>query len=265
MTKNILLFADILSNINFPKKILNTIKKKYNVININYTFNDLKIFDNLDDLLFENVTKNIYNMLDKNNKYITIGINQGCHICNFFSNKYKNIITMQILFNNRRINEENYNKTIIRGYRFLEIKYNKEIAEKYKLGIQTNDDLIDKISKKKYIDLIHHTINLKIREQYEKIPITQKCKTYIFDQLVMDVNIMQDHNLKSKKTRKIKNIHTIEQAMLDHYKANMDKIKQNNNMINKSTFGLVVVDYEIDILGDTIFSKNRMDKLLQIL
>jgi hypothetical protein len=53
--------------------------------------------------------------------------------------------------------------------------------------------------------------------------------------------------------------------MLDHYKANMDKIKQNNNMINKSTFGLVVVDYEIDILGDTIFSKNRMDKLLQIL
>jgi len=53
--------------------------------------------------------------------------------------------------------------------------------------------------------------------------------------------------------------------MMDHYKTNMDKIKQNNNMINMSVFGLVNVDYEIDILGDTIFSPNRINKLLYLL
>jgi len=76
---------------------------------------------------------------------------------------------------------------------------------------------------------------------------------------------MQEHNLKNEETRKIKDIHTIEKAMMDHYKTNIDKIKQNNNMINMSVFGLVNVDYEIDILGDTIFSPNRINKLLYLL
>jgi len=160
----ILLFPDIVSGNNtLPKKLINKITKKYNLININYKFeNNFK----LEDLLFENIIKSIYNKLDKNKKYIAIGLNQGCHICNYFSNKYKKIIKMQILVNNRRINEENYNKTIIRGYRMLEIKYNKDIAEKYKLGIQTNNDLKNKINEiEKYKDLIYHTIQLKIREQ----------------------------------------------------------------------------------------------------
>jgi hypothetical protein len=159
----ILLFPDILSNITLPKKLINKITKKYNLININYKFeNNFK----LEDLLFENIIKSIYNKLDKNKKYIAIGLNQGCHICNYFSNKYKKIIKMQILVNNRRINEENYNKTIIRGYRMLEIKYNKDNAEKYKLGIQTNNDLKNKMNEiEKYKDLIYYTIQLKIREQ----------------------------------------------------------------------------------------------------
>lgn len=263
---SILLFADILSDITLPKKVINKIKKKYNVININYIFNDLQNEFKIEDLLFENIAKKIYDTLDKNKKYITIGLNQGCHICNFFSNKYKKLVEMQILFNNRRINEANYNKSITRGYRMLEIKYNKDIAEKYKLGIQLNSDLINILNEKdKYLDLIIHTINLKIREQYEKVPIKQYIKTYIFDQLVSNTDIIYEHNLKNDDTRKIKDLHTIDQAILDHYKTNMDKVKQNNNMINNSKFGLVNVDYEFNILEGTIFTKNRITKLFYLL
>jgi hypothetical protein len=45
----------------------------------------------------------------------------------------------------------------------------------------------------------------------------------------------------------------------------VDKIKQNNNMINNSEFGLVYVDYEIDVPEATIFTKNRINKLLYLL
>lgn len=261
----ILLFPDILSDNEFPKKIINKIKNNYSVIQLNYEFNNKKLEDkfNLEDLEFENIAKNIYNNLDKNSNYITIGLNQGCHICNFFSNKYKKIVEMQILLNNRRINAENYDKTIIRGQRMIEITYDKEIANKYKFGIKTNEDLTRKLEEKeKYKELIYHTIILKIREQHKKVPIQQHVKTYIFDQLVADTTIMYNHNMKDEKTKKIKDIHTIEKAIMDHYKTNIDKIKQNNNMINASKFGLVIIDYEIDILEGTIFTKNRIKKLL---
>ena len=267
-THIILLFPDILSTIKFPKKIINKLKKKYKLIELNYEFNDdtLKNKFKLEDLNFENITKNIYDNLNKNDNYITIGFNQGCHICNFFSNKYKKIVKMQILLNNRRINAENYEKSIIRGYRMLEINYNKEIADKYKLGIKTNDDLIDKLDDKdKYKELIYYTIVLKIREQYKKVPIKQYIKTYIFDQVVADIDIIDRHNLKDDKTKYIKDLHSIEKAIIDHCKTNLDKIKQNNNMINNSEFGLVNVDYEIDILEGTIFTKNRIHKLLYLL
>ena len=173
---------------------------------------------------------------------------------------------MQILLNNRRINAENYEKTIIRGYRILEINYNKEYADKYKLGIISDNDLINKLNEKdKYKDLIHHTIVLKIREQYKKVPIKQYIKTYIFDQIVADMDIIYSHNLKDDKTKYIKDIQSIEKAIIDHCKTNVDKIKQNNNMINNSKFELVVVDYEIDISEGTIFTKNRIKKLLYLL
>ena len=173
----------------------------------------------------------------------------------------------KILLNNRRINAENYEKTIIRGNRMLEMNYNKEFADKYKLGIISDDDLIDKLNEKdKYKDLIHHTIALKIREQYKKVPIKQYIKTYIFDQIVSDLDIIYEHNSKDDKTKNIKDIQSIEKAIIDHCKSNVDKIKQNNNMINNSEFGLVIIDYEIDIPeGTTIFTKNRIQKLLYLL
>ena len=89
----LLLFPDILSNIKFPNKITNKLKRKYKIIELKYDFNDseLKNKFKLEDLQFENIAKNIYDNLDKDIDYTTIGFNQGCHICNYFSNKYKKI------------------------------------------------------------------------------------------------------------------------------------------------------------------------------
>ena len=267
----VMLFSDILSNQQYPANLINKIKKNHNLITVNYIFNNIKsnnIFF-LEDLNFEIICKKIYNQLDKRYKYIIIGLNQGCAISNFFSNKYKQIVKLQILFNNRRMNKENYNKSVIRGNRMIEIKYGKKISTKYKLGIQTNKDLQNKIqslsSDNKYFELIQHTIMLNIRKQYAKVPIRQYVKTHVFDQLTDDIDIIKNHNMKNDEIKQIKNIYTIDKALRDHWKTNMDKIIHNNNMINMSNIGYVSVDYEINILDSSIFTKNRINKLLYLL
>lgn len=198
-----------------------------------------------------------------------MGLNQGCSISNFFSNKYKNIVSMQILLNNRRMTSKNYCKTVERGQKMLEIDYDNKIAIKYKNGIKTNKDLKNKIkslsNNDMYLPLINHTIILNIRKQFNLVPIKQNIKTFIFDQLTNNIEIIRNHNLKDEKTKKIKNLYTIDQAILEHYKTNMEKITINNEIINQSNIGLVNVDYEIDILDSTIFSKNRIKKLSYIL
>lgn len=276
--KNIILFPDLLTNKQYPKHFLKKIKN-YNITTFNYLFNEpYKTKFNLSNLQFENVAKYVYNLIDPTKKYIVFGLNQGCALASYFSNKYNGNVVMQILINNRRMNKKNYEKSIVRWKRMLEIEYDKATANiavrlaknkycfvnKYKYGIQTDADLHKKIKNKKDI-LVYGTIMLNIRAQYKKVPVKQKIKTYIFDQMVTDKKIMHSHNLKDKKTRKIKDLHTIDQAMLDHYKTNMDKVIQNNNMINNSAIGMVMVDYALDILEGEIITKNRMQKIMHIL
>jgi hypothetical protein len=262
--ENIILFPDILTNEQYPEYFIDKIQNNYNIIYAEYKFHQQKF--NLSDLIFENIAKYVYNLIDPSKKYIVFGLNQGCVLASYFSNTYNNNVTMLFLINNRRINKKNYEKSVIRGERMLEIEYDKDTANKYKYGIQTDNDLHNKIKNKKYIILIQGTIMLKIRSQYAKAPVKQNVKTYIFDQMVTDTNIIKKHNLKDSKTRKIKDLHTINQAILDHYKTNMDKIIQNNNIINSSKYGLVTVDYELNILGkNNIITKNRMKKIMHIL
>ena len=128
---------------------------------------------------------------------------------------------MQILLNNRRMTSNNYYKTIERGQKMLEIEYDNKIAIKYKNGIRTNKDLENKIksltSNNKYLPLINYTIILNIRKQFNLVPIKQNINTFIFDQLTNNVEIIRNHNLKDEKTKKIKNLYTIDQAILEHY------------------------------------------------
>lgn len=82
--------------------------------------------------------------------------------------------------------------------------------------------------------------------------------------MVRSSEIAKEHNLKDDKTKIIKDLHIVDQALLEHLKTNMDKVEQNNLMINSSPFGFVTVDYELDILQDNeMITENRLKKYYQ--
>jgi hypothetical protein len=83
--------------------------------------------------------------------------------------------------------------------------------------------------------------------------------------MVANEQIMEHHNMKDENTKKIKNIYSIDVAIIDHFKTNMDKVIQNNNMIDESEMGMVTVDYEMDILEGDIFTEKRIKKIMYLL
>lgn len=261
--KFIILFPDINGNITVYDQLLSQLNiNTTNIIKIKYIFTNSTY--NLDDLLFENIAKHVTTLLNKNHKYIVIGIEQGCHLANYFSNKYPKYVKYQMLLANRRINKENYEKTIANGYRNLEYNYNKTYADKYKYGITDNNDLHEKI--KENSPLVYGTVMLQIRSQYNKIPIKQKVQTYIFDRLTLDLDIMEQHNLKDTETKYTKQIYNMEQAMLSHCKDNIDKYMQNQNIIKNSPAGMVHIDYSVvDIRIPFLENKDVMDKVINVL
>ena len=54
-------------------------------------------------------------------------------------------------------------------------------------------------------------------------------------------------------------------AILEHYKTNMDKVKQNNDIINNSQYEKVIVDYEFNILDNKLWTFNRLKKILYVI
>ena len=63
----------------------------------------------------------------------------------------------------------------------------------------------------------------------------------------------------------IKNLNSSNKAILEHYKTNMDKVKQNNDIINNSQYEKVIVDYEFNILDNKLWTFNRLKKILYVI
>lgn len=141
----------------------------------------------IEDLYFENYSEWVFDQIDKNKKYIAIGLDQGCHFAKYFCNQYPdNCLALYVLID-RNFTKKSYEKTFHSEMNYDFIKgvvgndYEKYIIEN--LTNETIHELLDKIKSdgdnEKYIELLNGLCKGIIRSQYDKIT-KMKVKTIIY-------------------------------------------------------------------------------------
>ena len=214
------------NNINFVKKLKklgDVIILKPNYVNfMNYTevkkpgnwFYKSGIKDinfTIEDLQFENYAKWVYNQIDHNKKYITIGLDQGCHFAKYFCNQYPdNCICLYILID-RNFTQKSYEKTFNSDMNYDFIKsivgnnYEDYIIENLKN--KTITYLLNKIRKTKddkYVELLNGLCKGIIRSQYDKIK-EMKVKTIVYSDFktITPEKLQENHEFNKKSKNKI--------------------------------------------------------------
>lgn len=204
---------------------------------------DKKYTFNLEDILFENYCKFIYDQI-KHIKKNFISLEEGCHYANYFANKYHNKCIGLFLIGNRRFNKENYLKSIERGERMIKLEYGEGYENLIGNNL-TNDNLhwllskLDQDQNEKYIVMIGYYIGLILRGQYDNIPKKMLVPTFIYNRITLSRDIILQHNLKDVKTQYIKDIQSENQAIMTHCTTNMDKYDADQELIKNSDQGLV--------------------------
>lgn len=132
------------------------------------------IYFKIEDLEFENYAEWIYNQIEyKDEKFIVIGFEQGCHHAKFFANKYYKQTIACFILGDRILTKENYEKIQNEAYKNLLKEYFSENWEKYTINNITNKrlkQLLDKIKDDDNIPLyLNGFIKLKIRSQWFNI------------------------------------------------------------------------------------------------
>ena len=207
------------------KKLGDVIILKPNYINF-MQFNDIKIkkgnwfyttqYKTIDfkikDLHFENYSAWVYDQIDKNKKYIAIGLDQGCHFAKYFCNDHPdNCIALYVLID-RNFTKKSYEKTFHSetNYEFIKNIVGDDY-KKYIIENLTNNvikELLDKIKEskdnEKYIELLNGLCKGIIRSQYDKIP-KMNVKTIIYsDSKTLTPEKLQENiNFNDKSDDKI--------------------------------------------------------------
>jgi len=194
------------------KKIGNVIILKPNYINFMkyskkrnngqiwfYKTNSTDINFNKEDLYFENYNEWVLGQIDRNKKYIAIGLDQGCHFAKYFCNQNPNNCVALYILNDRNFTKESYEKTFHSESTYDFIKsivgdnYEKYITEN--LTDSTIHDLIEKIqnseNNEKYIELLNGLCKGVIRSQYNKIT-KMNVRTIIYS----DATVLTPEKLK---------------------------------------------------------------------
>jgi hypothetical protein len=207
------------------KKLGDVIILKPNYVNfMNYTYtkeknkpiwfhkSGIKDIDfKIEDLLFENYAKWVYEQIDPNKKYIAIGLDQGTHFAKYFCNQYShNCICLYILID-RIFTKNNYEKAFHSDINYDFIKsivgnnYKDYIIEN--LTNKTISNLLDKIKKtkdNKYAQLLNGLCKGIIRSQYDKIK-EMKVKTIIYSdsKTLSSEKLKENYEFNEKSKNKI--------------------------------------------------------------
>lgn len=165
------------------------------------------VWFNIEDLSFENYSKWVFDQIDKNKKFIVIGLDQGCHMAKHFSNEYSdNCIALYVLMD-RNFTKESYEEAFHsnNNYDFIKsivgVKYKNYFIENL-----TNDlihDLLkniisdDNANNEDYINLLNGLCKGIIRKQYDKVNDNNaKMRTIIYSNAAVLTPIKYDHDRK---------------------------------------------------------------------
>lgn len=202
----------------------------------------------LEDILFDNYCKQLYEKVEKYDNIVPIGLEESCSYAFYFANKYYHKCAGLFLIGNRRFTKENFEKSKIRGERMMKIDFGEGYEKLYNNINNDNLQVLlqkvkDEDNNKKYLAMLHAYVGYTVRSQYADLPNKCLVPTFIYNRITLSKDVMLGHNLKDERTKQIKDIHTTNEAILAHCTTNMDKYEADKILIKNSAEDLVKTYY----------------------
>lgn len=208
------------------KPIIKKLNKFGCVYNYWFKFTQKKF--NLDDLLFENVAKDIHKKFNHLKKFIIIALEHACPFGLYYSYHYpqkcKSIICYPFRY---------YSKGSLER-RIWKLKGNKayeNIVKSYNV-----DDYMININNKRLQELIKddsdsgkialsYVIDYNLQKQYKKIPTKFKVSTILYTRLDLDLASVIEYNYKRSDVASMKKIFSENDAMQNSMVWNFERVK----------------------------------------
>jgi len=262
----VILHHPITKNTKIPKDMKRIIKKlvKLNIANIkihNYWFKFAQNNFELDDLLFENVAKDINKTFSHLKSFLIIALEHACPFGLYFSYHYSSKCKGIICYPFRYYSKGSYERRIWKlktnnGYAKIIKKYD---VDKYMIKIN-NDRLQILINDNsdEGIQALWYVIDFYMQKQYDKIPIKFKIPTIIYTRLDLDVKSIIEHNYDRTDIANMKKIFSENDAMQQSMMWNFDRIKYDDMLKTKNKKNLkikyIISGWEdnMDIINEVI-------------
>ena len=258
----VILHHPITKNTKIPKDMKPIIKKLSKLGKIhNYWFKFAKNKFELDDLLFENVAKDINDTFSHLKSFNIIAIEHACPFGLYYATNYSSKCKSIICYPLRYYSKGSYDRRIWKlktnnGYKKI-IKNKKYDVDNYMININ-NDRLQTLIADNSDdgIQALWYVIDFSMQKQYDKIPIKFKIPTIIYTRLDLDVKSIVENNYDRTDIAKMKQIFSENDAMQSSMMWNFERIKYDNMLKNKNKKNLkikYIIDMDnIDIINEVI-------------
>lgn len=221
-----------------PKNFKLTIKKisKFGKI-YNYYFNFTKNNFNFDDLLFENVAKDINNTFSHLKSFLIISLEHACPYGLYYSYYYSKMCLGIICYPFRYYSKGSYER------RFWKLKENggyAKIIKNYDV-----DNYMININNERLQTLINdntnngkqalwYVIDFYMQKQYNKIPSKFKIPTVIYTRLDLDVISIVKQNYDRTDIASMKKIFSDNDALQQSMIWNFERVKYDSMLKNKN-------------------------------
>ena len=254
----VILYHPITKNTKIPKDMKPIIKKLSKLGKIhNYWFKFAQNNFELDDLLFENVAKDIDKTFSHLKSFLIIALEHACPFGLYFSSNYSSKCKSIICYPFRYYSKGSYDRRIWKlktnnGYAKIIKKYD---VDKYMININ-NERLQTLIadSSDEGIQALWYVIDFSMQKQYDKIPIKFKIPTIIYTRLDLDVKLIVENNYDRTDIANMKKIFSENDAMQQSMMWNFERIKYDNMLKTKNKKNLKI-KYIIDMDNQDIINE----------
>lgn len=244
------------------KSIIKKLSKFGRIYNYWFKFSTSKF--NLDDLLFENVAKHIYETYANLESFIMICLEHACPFGLYYADNYPMTLKSIICYPFRYYSKGSYDRRLWKlkensGYANTITKYD---VDNYMININNErlQTLINDNSENGNLAL-YYVIDLSMQKQYNKIPIKFKTYTILYTRLDLDIKSIIESNYDRTKIAQMKKIFSKEDAMQQSMMWNFERVKydallkDNNNKLLKIKYLISGWENKKDIIEEVILFK----------
>ena len=234
----VILHHPIVRTNKIPKNIKPILKKltKFGKI-INYFFKFSTNNFELNDLLFENVAKDINDVVKELNSFIIIALEHACPFGLYYSYHYpkkcKKIICYPFRFYSKgSFDRRSWKLKENGGYAKIIKNYD---VDKYMININNTrlQELIKDTTDNGNIAL-WHVIDFYMQKQYNKIPSVFKISTVLYTRLDLDIKSIVEHNYDRTDVASMKKIFSENDALQQSMVWNFERVKYDAMLKSKN-------------------------------